>query len=344
MGHSGRTIDAELAKLASNHNGLVRAIDLVAAGIARDVVTDRTRIGLLTSLQPNVWLLGQGPATFEQQCRAAVWTSDGTLGGVSALVWHNVLRNPQSELQPTIVVDRATRPTIRNAKTIRSTQFVSGDRCTHNRLSVTSIPRTLIDSACDLSTIELERTLDDALLAGKTTITAMKHRVDQAANRSHIRDLRTLVNERIPHNHALKGALEGTAANDRATASGPVEGSANSQITTGQITHSRITRSPAEQRIKRVVLSLDVPAPQFNYRIRTIDGGFVELDLAWPEFRVGLDIDGYRWHGGRFNWKRDLQRDHRITLSGWNVKHIIPEITDFDLLALILSLLNSSMG
>jgi hypothetical protein len=147
MGHSGKTIDAESSKLASDHNGLIRAIDLTAAGIARDVVTDRTRIGLLSSLQPNVWLLGQGLATFEQQCRAAVWTSDGTLGGLSALVWHNVLRNPQPGLQPTVIVDRATRPTIRNAKTIRSTQFVSGDRCTQNRLSVTSIPRTLIDSA-----------------------------------------------------------------------------------------------------------------------------------------------------------------------------------------------------
>jgi very-short-patch-repair endonuclease len=183
------------------------------------------------------------------------------------------------------------------------------------------------------------------LLAGKTTITAMKRRVDQAANRSHIRDLRALVNERIPQNHALKG----TASTDRATANGPVDGSANSQFTTGQFTggqiiHSRITRSRAEQRIKRVVLSLDVPTPQFNYRIRTIDGGFIELDLAWPEFRVGLDIDGYRWHGGRFNWKRDLQRDHQITVSGWNVKHVIPEITDSDLLALISALLNSSMG
>jgi hypothetical protein len=306
MGHSERTIDAALAKLASEHCGLIRASDLAAAGINRNVVTDRARIGVLTSVQPHVWLFGKGLPTFEQQCRAAVWTSDGTLGGLSALVWHNVLRNPHQELQPTIVLERASRPVIRSAKIVRSSEFVRGDRCTHNGLSVTSIPRTLLDSAADLSTDELERVLDDALLAGKTTVSDVSHRLDQARYLPNVRDLRALVKDRIP-NH-------------------------------------RITRSPAEQRIKRVVLALDVPAPKFNYRMRTLNGRSVELDLAWPEYRVGLNVDGFRWHGGRIDWKRDLQRDHQIALLGWNVQRIIPEISPIELFALISALLGSPLG
>jgi hypothetical protein len=324
MGNSSRTIDATLAKLAAEHGGLIRAGDLAGAGITREVVTDRARLGVLSSVQPHVWLFGQSTPTFAQQCQAAVWTSDGTLGGPSALVWHNLLRDPTPGMKPTVVLERNIRPTIRNSRTIRSTKFISGDRCTHNGLSVTSIPRTLLDSATELSTDELERALDDALLAGKTTVSRVKKRLDQAVYQPNVRDLRELINDRTPK----------TSGHD----------TRNTQSTSNQSTSNRITRSRAEQRIKRVVLSLDVPAPQFNYRIRTINGGFVELDLAWPEFRSGLDVDGFRWHGGRRNWKRDLQRDHQIAVSGWNVKHIIPEIAEDDLFALIAALLGSPLG
>jgi very-short-patch-repair endonuclease len=326
MTHSRRTIDADLARLAGEHNGLIRAFDLIGAGIARDIVTDRARLGVLTSLQPHVWLFGQATPTFEQQCQAAVWTSDGTLGGLSALVWHELVRVPLAGLQPTVVVGRGNRPIVRNAKIIRSASLCPEDRCTRRGLSVTSIPRTLLDSAPELSIDELERALDDALIAGKTTITEVKRRLDKAVYRSHVRNLRALVDERIPQNAAGGSRV----ANDTDDPPG--------------VGYSRITRSRAEQGIKRLVLALDVPSPQFNYRIRTIDGGTLELDLAWPEYRVGLDIDGYRWHGGRRYWKRDIQRDHRIALSGWNVKRIVPESSSDDLLALINVLLSSSRG
>lgn len=317
MGTSGSAIDAALANLAAKNNGLIRAGDLGALGISRDVATDRARRGVLSSLQPHVWLFGQSTPTFDQQCQASVWTSDGTLGGSSALVWHNALRDPQPDLLPTVVLDRKNRAHIRDARTIRSSSLVAGDRCTHNGLSVTSIPRALLDSATELSTDELERVLDDALLAGKTTITRVKQRIDQAVYQPHVRDLRALINERTPKPCDL---------GDQTVGARP----------------SRITRSRAEQRIKRVVLSFEVPAPEFNYRIRTADGGSVEIDVAWPEFQAGLDVDGFQWHGGRRNWKRDLQRDLQITLSGWNVKHIIPEIAPSDLFALISALLRTT--
>jgi hypothetical protein len=329
MGHSGRPIDAELAALAGKHSGLIRACDLTEAGIDRNVVTDRARLGVLTSLQPNVWLFGKGAPTFDQQCQAAVWTSDGTLGGRSALVWHEVLRDPRSGLQPTVVMERARRPTIRDATIIRAAKFLPGDRKTYRGLSVTSIPRTLLDSATDLSTDELERSLDDALLAGKTTVTEVKRRLDLAAYHANVRSLRALIDDRTPRSYV---SSEHDLANHRGSGRALVQA------------RSRITRSPAEQQIKRVVLSLDVPAPHFNYRIATLDGGTAELDLAWPEYRVGLDVDGYRWHGGRRYWKRDIQRDLQVTLSGWNVKRIVPEIDPLDLFELITTLLRSSVG
>jgi hypothetical protein len=306
MGLSGKAVDVALAELAAKNSGLIRAVDLETKGIARSVVVDRTKIGLLTPLQPHVWLFGQSEPSFEQECRAAVWTGDGVLGGPAALVWHGALREPAPDLQPTVVVDRSTRPTVRNAKLIRSNGFVSGDRCVRDGLCLTSIPRSLIDSATQLTPTELERALDDALIANKTTAKALKARVDLAASSRGIRCLRTLVEDRI---------------------------------VTGQL-----TRSQAEQRVRGLVLSCDVPKPEFLHRIRTSAGRVFELDIAWPEHRVALEIDGFRWHGGRMSWRNDLQRDRLITLEGWNVKRIIPEITHSDLAALLAVLLPTSMG
>lgn len=295
MAQSGKAIDADLAELAAKHHGLIRASDLKTLGIERRVVRNRANLGIVTSLQPHVWLFGQTDATFEQQCRAAVWTSDGVLGGLSALVWHDVFRDSPPDLQPTIVVGRSSRPTVERAKLIRSDAFISGDRCIRDDLAVTSIPRSLVDSAVELTHMELERVLDDALLSNKTTIKAMKARVDEAHNRG-IRDLRELVYERSE-----------TAV---------------------------LTRSQAEQRAKQIVACFDGPKPQFQYPVR-IKGRKFELDMAWPQFRVAIEIDGFRWHGGRSTWKRDLERDRLLTLEGWNIKRIVPEITPNELLALL---------
>lgn len=60
-----------------------------------------------------------------------------------------------------------------------------------------------------------------------------------------------------------------------------------------------------------------VPTPVRQYEMVCADGRKVRMDLAWPEYRVGLDWDGKRWHGTPARKKRTRERHESIEASAW---------------------------
>lgn len=45
----------------------------------------------------------------------------------------------------------------------------------------------------------------------------------------------------------------------------------------------------------------------------------IEVDFHWPELRLVVEVDGWRFHGGRERANADRDRDQRLLLSGWTV-------------------------
>jgi very-short-patch-repair endonuclease len=54
------------------------------------------------------------------------------------------------------------------------------------------------------------------------------------------------------------------------------------------------------------------------------EGGRVlaRVDFAYPDLRIAIEVDGYRWHSGRARWERDLGRRNDLTALGWRVVHV----------------------
>lgn len=54
-----------------------------------------------------------------------------------------------------------------------------------------------------------------------------------------------------------------------------------------------------------------------------------EIDFAWPEYRVGLEIQGGIWIGGAharpMNIERDLEKHNALLDLGWRVWHFTPK-------------------
>lgn len=48
-------------------------------------------------------------------------------------------------------------------------------------------------------------------------------------------------------------------------------------------------------------------------------------DFAYPEHRVAIETDGYRWHTGRRKWQHDLARRNALVALGWLVIHVTDE-------------------
>ncbi len=52
-------------------------------------------------------------------------------------------------------------------------------------------------------------------------------------------------------------------------------------------------------------------------------GGLVAVvDFAYPDLKLAIEADGYRWHTGRIRWEHDLARRNRLTALGWRTLHV----------------------
>jgi len=51
-----------------------------------------------------------------------------------------------------------------------------------------------------------------------------------------------------------------------------------------------------------------------------VPGRKYSLDIAFRDLNIGLEMDGWEWHGKNIkNFKRDRQKDRLLLLSGWRV-------------------------
>ena len=64
------------------------------------------------------------------------------------------------------------------------------------------------------------------------------------------------------------------------------------------------SRSGVERAFRRLIRAAELPTPDFNVRL-----GPYELDALWREYRVAVEIDTYRFHGGRAPFESDRVRD-----------------------------------
>jgi len=74
------------------------------------------------------------------------------------------------------------------------------------------------------------------------------------------------------------------------------------------------TRSELEDRFLTFVDDHGLPSPETN----TIIEGY-EVDAAWREAGLIVELDGYATHGTRRAFERDRVRDRRLTTAGWRV-------------------------
>ena len=56
----------------------------------------------------------------------------------------------------------------------------------------------------------------------------------------------------------------------------------------------------------------------FHHRVR-FPSGTLELDTAFPVAKVGVELDGFAYHGDRASFGRDRQRDVELAALGWVV-------------------------
>ena len=82
-----------------------------------------------------------------------------------------------------------------------------------------------------------------------------------------------------------------------------------------------ITRSELEERFLAFVHASGFPRPRLNAPI-VFGGRFFELDAAWVDRRVAVELDGRAAHGTRLAFERDRERDRLLVAAGWRVVRV----------------------
>ena len=77
------------------------------------------------------------------------------------------------------------------------------------------------------------------------------------------------------------------------------------------------TRSELERRFVRLCRAAGLRAPATNLWIA---GG--EADVAWPDHRLVVELDGHAFHATRAAFERDRKRDAELQLAGYRVLRV----------------------
>ena len=81
-----------------------------------------------------------------------------------------------------------------------------------------------------------------------------------------------------------------------------------SQILRGEV---RVTLSKLESRFLQLVSEAKLPLPRTNR-----PAGGRRVDARWPEHRLTVELDSYRYHHSRHAWEQDRRREREAHARG----------------------------
>jgi very-short-patch-repair endonuclease len=157
--HTG---DAAVVALAARQHGVVTTEQLAAAGLSERAVAHRVASRWLTRVFRGVYRVGPVAAPYGREMAAALATGGALSHHTAAVVWG--FRPPCND---DLHVTTATGS--RSRRGLRVHRSASLDAAVHLGLPLTTVPRTLHDLAPVLTTGELERAVEEALIRGLAT-------------------------------------------------------------------------------------------------------------------------------------------------------------------------------
>jgi very-short-patch-repair endonuclease len=91
-----------------------------------------------------------------------------------------------------------------------------------------------------------------------------------------------------------------------------------------------ITRSRAERHFRRLLKEAELPQPRLNAPVAGL-----RVDFLWKAEKVVLEVDGWRFHGGRRAFENDRKRDRILSDAGYHVIRVTWKHFTEEALALI---------
>jgi REase_MTES_1575/Transcriptional regulator, AbiEi antitoxin len=180
----------------------------------------------------------------------------------------------------------------------RTVAFLSCEHTVHRKIPVTSVARTLVDLSGSFSVAQLGRMTDRALRKGKLRLDELRRCV---AGLPPARGRHPTRIERF-----LSRRLAGYEPGD----------------------------SGLEMRFARAIVDGGLPEPVPQHPV-SVGKRRYRVDLAYPEFKIAIEIDGWEYHCSRSAFDDDRSRANDLVVAGWQVLRFTSSMADPQAVAIV---------
>lgn len=274
-------LNTALGERAAEQHGLLARHQILELGGTRHQIQGRLHGGLWLPIAPGVYAIAGIPDHWLRRVHAAALSVvDSVACRLTAAALHACLEHPPPQPHLTVPFGRSTRSPVAVVHRARLTPV---DRTVVSGIPVTTIERTLVDLAADLSPKRLQGIVDAALHTRLVT----PRSIDGAWERS----------QRAPGRHGHQNLL-------------------------ASLVHWRepiLPGSVAEMRLLRQLEQWGFPKPERQVPIVDASGRVIaRADLGWPVDRFGIEYDSERWHDPT-RWAADEARHAAVEATGWRL-------------------------
>lgn len=280
---------SRLAAIAAPQSGTFSAQQARSTDLNREQLRRLERAGAIVRTHPNVWRFAAGAETDLSR----VWSAWLEAGGVAVVSHESALRlHGLRRLPPTIglTLPAGINRRVEGVHLHRVCDLFPHHLTEVDGLPVTTLPRSLLDSASRFSGTRLGDLIDEATIRLRlTTIEAI-------------------------------GACFGEL-NRRGRRGVPKIWRELGKRSNGQPTN----RSTLEGHLDELLAQLGLTYAVHEHPLPTAGGLPGLVDRALPDAMLILEVDGRRWHARERDMARDRARDREAARFGWQTLRILDE-------------------
>jgi hypothetical protein len=286
-------IEVDIRDLAARQHGVFSRLQARGLGLTRANERSRVAAGLWSRAHPGVFAIVGAPDTWEQRVNAAVLAAGQ--GAVASHVTAGAIWGfPNLDPYPLPIEITTTRPQrvrLRRVRVHRTVAFLGREHTVKDGLAVTTPARTLVDMSAFWSVQQL----------GIATDYSMRKwfmRLDE---------LQTCVAGLVPAPGRKPSRIESVLA-QRLPGYDPGE-------------------SGLEMRVLRAIVARGLPEPIQQHELRLPDR-LCRIDLAYPDYMIAIEVDGWEFHGPRSVFEPDRARGNDIAIAHWLPLHFTADSSD----------------
>ncbi|MGI9602079.1 MAG: type IV toxin-antitoxin system AbiEi family antitoxin domain-containing protein [Acidimicrobiales bacterium] len=276
--------DAAIAHIAQSQHGFVTWSQVQAAGGTRNHVSYRVRTGRWRRRARGVFRITGHPFTWESGLTAAVFCGgDGALAShrSAAVLWE---LDGFSRGRPEIVVIRHRRPRrLIHARVHEATDLELARPSRKRGIATTGIDRTLLDLGAVVGVRRVEAAIDCAL-------------------RRRLTDWPRLYGTLVSHSRRGRDGC-----------------GAFREVLDARYGDKVIPQSRFERLVATLLTDSGVGPPELQHPVAGLFPWTIHLDLAYPEAKVGIELQSKAHHLNAEAFETDRERLTRLRLAGWTM-------------------------